>query len=70
VQAAISAQTNVLLGVIAVLGLAVAVAAAIVQAASWTGAATLWGVLVAAVVATIVLLLPTGRALRTSLLRG
>jgi hypothetical protein len=68
-QAAISAQTNVLLGVIAVLGFAVAVAAAAVQAAGWKGAATLWGVLVAATVAIGVLFLPFGRALRTALRR-
>jgi hypothetical protein len=68
-QAMISAQTNVLLGLVTVLGLAVAVAAAVVQAAGWKGGETLWGVLIALIVAAGLLMLPTGRALRQSIIR-
>jgi hypothetical protein len=68
-QAAIGAQTNVLLGLIAVLGLAVAVAGGLVQAAGWEGKETLWGLLSAVGIVAILLMLPFGRPLRRAVLR-
>jgi hypothetical protein len=66
-QAAISAQTNVLLGLIAVLGVAVAVAASVIGAASLTGWEALWGLLIAVATAAVLLMLPFGRTLRAAI---
>ena len=67
-QAAISAQTNLLLGLITVLGLALAVGVAAIQGAGWTGDETLWGLVVAIGTAAALLMLPMARALRQALL--
>jgi hypothetical protein len=66
-QSAISAQTNVLLGMITVLTLAAALAVAVREAAEWNDWASLWAVPLAAVIAAGLLLLPQARALRAAL---
>ena len=67
-QAALSAQTNALLALIAILGVAVAIATATTQAAElhgWLAAVASLGV--AAGITGLLLLLPIGRALRAAL---
>jgi hypothetical protein len=66
-QSAITAQTNDLLGLIAVFGLAATIALAVKEAVGWHGWAILWAVLIAIAIVSCLLLLPLGRALRTSI---
>jgi hypothetical protein len=66
-QAAMSADTNILLAAIAIGGFAIAVAAAVGQATGWEGWSALWTLLVAVFVAVAIALLPTGRSLRAAL---
>jgi hypothetical protein len=66
-QAAMSADTNLLLAVVAIGGFALAIAAGVETTASWKGWSTLWSLLVAVVVAIAIGLLPPGRSLRAAL---
>jgi hypothetical protein len=66
-QTEIGRETNVLLGLLAVLGFAVAVAAAVITGAAWKDWDVLWGAAVAAIMFVALLFLPFSRPLRQSL---
>jgi hypothetical protein len=65
-QTAVATQTNILLALIAVLGFAISLAAAVISAAALEGWSALWGVAIAVVVTGALLALPFSRSLRAS----
>ncbi|MDT0353597.1 hypothetical protein [Pseudonocardia charpentierae] len=67
----VSAETNTLLALLAVLGLAVAIGGAVITGAEWKGWNVGWGALIAATCFGLLLLLPFSRPLRQELsIRG